>query len=158
MRALCGAQAPLDRVVAVAFGANLRADIDLLRPGAVIATYASDAAPEPAVPFWPLLSKDLTVRFVLVYAMPDDAHVQTARWIGEALARGVAPPGLPALRSTTRSGARGNRVDVERRQGARRRAEEARDQASAVGQRRPTAQPAESHSTIATFSRFTRGR
>lgn len=88
VRALCGAQAPLDRVVEVAFGANLRTDIDLLRPGAVIATYASDANPEPAVPFWPMLSKDLTVRFVLVYAMPDEAHAQAARWIGEALARG----------------------------------------------------------------------
>lgn len=88
VRAVCGAEAPLDRVVEVAFGANLRTDLELLRPGSVIATYASDAAPEPAVPFWPMLSKDLTVRFVLVYAMPDDAHAQAARWIGDALSGG----------------------------------------------------------------------
>jgi len=35
-----------------------------------------------------MLSKDLTVRFVLVYAMPDDAHAQAARWIGDALSSG----------------------------------------------------------------------
>lgn len=85
VRALCGADAPLDRVVEVAFGSNLRSDVELLRPGGVIATYASDAEPEPSVPFWPIVAKDLTVRFVLVYAMPREAHDQAARWIGEAL-------------------------------------------------------------------------
>lgn len=88
VRAICGADAPLDRVVEVAFGTNLRTDVALLRPGGVIATYASDAVPEPVVPFWPMLAKDLTVRFVLVYAMPAEAHEQAARWIGDALSAG----------------------------------------------------------------------
>lgn len=85
VRAICGTDAPLDRVIEVAFGANLRTDIELLRPGGVIATYASDAVPEPAVPFWPMLAKNLTVRFVLVYAMPFEEHERAARWIGDAL-------------------------------------------------------------------------
>jgi len=88
VRALCGADAPLDRVIEVAFGANLADDIALLKPGGVIATYASDAVPEPAVPFWPMLAKDLTVRFVLVYQMPAQAHDDAARWITDALAAG----------------------------------------------------------------------
>jgi NADPH2:quinone reductase len=88
VRQLCGSQAPLDRVVEVAFGANLADDVVLLRAGGVIATYASDAVPEPVVPFWPMLAKDLTVRFVLVYAMPAQAHEDAARWIGEALTAG----------------------------------------------------------------------
>lgn len=88
VRKLCGAEAPLDRVVEVAFGANLADDIALLKPTGVIATYASDAVPEPTVPFWPMLAKDLTVRFVLVYAMPREAHDEAAQWISETLAAG----------------------------------------------------------------------
>ena len=41
----------------------------LLTVGGVIATYASDAQPEPAIPFWPLLFLDATIRFVNVYMM-----------------------------------------------------------------------------------------
>jgi NADPH2:quinone reductase len=88
VRELGGSDSPLDRVVEVAFGANLADDLALLKPGGVIATYASDAVPEPAVPFWPMLAKDLTVRFVLVYAMPDEAHDQAARWMTAALEKG----------------------------------------------------------------------
>jgi NADPH:quinone reductase len=88
VRRIGESETPLDRVVDVAFGANLADSIALLRPGGVIATYASDAAPEPAVPFWPMLAKDLTVRFVLVYAMPDSAHDDAARWINAQLAAG----------------------------------------------------------------------
>jgi len=76
----------VDRVVEVSFGANLAQDIALLRPGGVIATYASDAVPEPALPFGQLLQKDLTVRFVLVYAMSRAAHDEAADWITRALA------------------------------------------------------------------------
>jgi NADPH2:quinone reductase len=35
-----------------------------------------------------MLSKDLTVRFVLVYAMSREAHDAAAAWIGAALAGG----------------------------------------------------------------------
>ncbi|MFA7667163.1 MAG: zinc-binding dehydrogenase, partial [Burkholderiaceae bacterium] len=44
--------------------------------------------PEPAIPFWPMLAKDLTVRFVLVYAMPRSAHDEAASWITEQLRAG----------------------------------------------------------------------
>jgi NADPH2:quinone reductase len=88
VRELAGGEAPLDRVIEVAFGANLADDIALLKAGGVIATYASDAVPEPSLPFWPMLAKDLTVRFVLVYAMSAQAHEEAAAWISEALATG----------------------------------------------------------------------
>ncbi|MFM1991951.1 MAG: hypothetical protein RJA99_4908 [Pseudomonadota bacterium] len=89
VRAITGADAGLDRVVEVAFGQNLATDVALLKPGGVIASYASDAVPEPAIPFWPMLQKDLTARFVLVYAMSREAHDDAARWITDALARGA---------------------------------------------------------------------
>jgi NADPH2:quinone reductase len=87
VRAITGADAGLDRVIEVAFGANLATDIALLKAGGVIASYASDAVPEPTLPFWPMLAKDLTARFVLVYAMSREAHDDAARWITDALAR-----------------------------------------------------------------------
>jgi NADPH2:quinone reductase len=83
---LLGGTQCLDRVVDVAFGANLAASLAMLKPGGVIASYASDAMPEPTIPFWPMLSKDLTVRFVLVYAMSAQAHDEAADFITKALA------------------------------------------------------------------------
>jgi NADPH2:quinone reductase len=89
VNALCGAQAAVDRVIDVAFGANLGVNLAVLRPSGVIATYASDAVPEPKIPFWPMVFKDVTVRFVLVYAMPAQAHADAAAFITTALARGA---------------------------------------------------------------------
>lgn len=88
VREITGTESGLDRVVEVAFGANLATDAALLKPNGVIATYASDAIVEPVVPFRPMLTKSLTVRFVLVYAMPREAHDEAARYITEALQAG----------------------------------------------------------------------
>lgn len=85
---ITGAQGGVDRVVEVAFGANLATNVAALRTGGVIASYASDAVPDPAIPFWPMLSKDLTARFVLVYAMSRTAHDEAAVWITRALEAG----------------------------------------------------------------------
>jgi NADPH2:quinone reductase len=85
---ICGAANAVDRVVDVAFGANLAVDLAVLKPSGTIATYASDAHPEPKIPFWPLLAKDITVRFVLVYAMPAQAHALAAEFITRALRDG----------------------------------------------------------------------
>ena len=74
-------------MIDVAFGANLQQSLALLRARAVIATYASDTVPEPSIPFWPMLAKDLTVRFVLVYAMGEQAHHDAAQYITEALSK-----------------------------------------------------------------------
>ena len=88
VRDITGEDSGLDRVIEVAFGVNLTTDVALLKPGGVIAAYASDAVHEPAVPFWPMLGKDLTVRFVLVYAMSRRAHDEAARYITAALQAG----------------------------------------------------------------------
>src|SRR5262249_21291777 len=67
---------------------NLALNLAVLRPSGVIATYSSDAEPEPKIPFWQLLFKDVTVRFVLVYAMPLQAHADAAAYVTDALQRG----------------------------------------------------------------------
>jgi NADPH2:quinone reductase len=82
------ASAGVDRIVEVAFGVNLATDAAVLAPGGVIAAYASDADQEPRVPFYPLLVKDATVHFVLVYVMPKAAHAAAAADITACLAAG----------------------------------------------------------------------
>jgi NADPH2:quinone reductase len=89
VKAIAGAEPAVDRVIEVAFGVNVRTDVAMLKPNGVIATYASDAIPEPPIPFWPMLAKDLAVRFVLVYAMGEQAHAEAAAWISNALSRGA---------------------------------------------------------------------
>lgn len=61
--AVAGA-AGVDRIVEVALGANVALDERIVANGGVIAAYASDADPEPRVPFWPLLFKNVVLRLV----------------------------------------------------------------------------------------------
>ena len=88
IRAFTGVERGVDRVVEVAFGANLDLTLQVLAPRGVVATYSSDAEPRPVLPYWPLVMLDATIRFVLVYVMDRAAHDAAAQMIGEALAAG----------------------------------------------------------------------
>jgi NADPH:quinone reductase-like Zn-dependent oxidoreductase len=66
----------IDRVIDVEFGANLPELLDCLRTGATIATYSSTVVPEPILPFRTMMFMDLTVRMVIVYAMPETAKAR----------------------------------------------------------------------------------
>ena len=66
----------IDRVIDVEFGVNLPELLDCLRTGATIATYSSTVVPEPSLPFRTMMFMDLTVRMVIVYAMPESAKAQ----------------------------------------------------------------------------------
>lgn len=78
----------VDRIVEVAFGANLADSARMLKTNGVIATYSSDAVPEPAIPYWPLTMLDATIRFVLVYVMGDEAHREAIDHVSRAAAEG----------------------------------------------------------------------
>lgn len=88
VKEITGEDSGLDRVIEVAFGVNLATDAALLKPGGVIASYASDAVLEPAIAFRALLVKNLTLHFVLVYAMSRQAHDEAAAFISNALQAG----------------------------------------------------------------------
>ncbi len=79
----------VDRVIDVEFGKNLAVTLKVIRANGVIATYSSTQAPEPVLPFYPMMFKDLTVRFVLVYAMPEQAKQRAADDITRALEAGA---------------------------------------------------------------------
>ncbi len=67
----------VDRIVEVAFATNLSLDVAVLKRSGVIATYSSENENQPQLPFLALLTKNITVHFVLVYVMSQAAH-QTA--------------------------------------------------------------------------------
>jgi NADPH:quinone reductase len=74
----------VDHISEVDFGGNLATTLAVMKVGCAIGAYASKGAPEPAVPFYPLLFNNVVVRFIQCYAMPDDirerAHADLARW------------------------------------------------------------------------------
>jgi len=76
---------PVDRIVDVEFGANLPITTELLRVGGAIATYSSTQEPEPRLPFFKMMYKDITLRFVIVYAMPESAKQHAIADIVRAL-------------------------------------------------------------------------
>lgn len=63
----------VDRVVDVEFGQNLPHVLECIRIGGTIATYSSMVVPEPQLPFKHMMFMDLTIRMVIVYAMPESA-------------------------------------------------------------------------------------
>ena len=77
----------IDRVVDVEFGANLPVSVEVLRIGGVIATYSSTQIAEPRLPFFQMMYKDITIRMIIVYAMPDDAKRHAIADIESALER-----------------------------------------------------------------------
>ncbi|MEM1413054.1 MAG: NADPH:quinone reductase [Pseudomonadota bacterium] len=78
----------VDRVVDVEFGANLPEVLKCIRIGGSIATYSSTVVPEPSLPFKDMMFMDLTIRMVIVYAMPEEAKAEAVAATQEALRKG----------------------------------------------------------------------
>ena len=77
----------VDRIVEVALGSNLELDLAVAADHAVIASYA--ASVDPTVPVRACMTKNLTLRFVLLYGVPRDALVQAAADVTAAVAEGA---------------------------------------------------------------------
>jgi NADPH2:quinone reductase len=78
----------VDRVIDLEFGANLATWIATLKTSGTIATYGSAVDPTPNLPFFQLMYMDMSIRFVIVYAMPETAKQQAIADIYAALAEG----------------------------------------------------------------------
>ena len=83
------AQAPdgVDHIVEVAFDANIAVNEPLLQLGGSIAAYAT-GDPTPAIPFWPLVFKNVRLFFLGSDDFPAEAERAAARALNEALASG----------------------------------------------------------------------
>ncbi len=86
----------VDRIVDVAFGRNVTLDVSVIKTNGVIAAYGSDADAYPALPFYELLRKDITVHFILVYLLPDAARKRGITDVNVALEAGALQPIIAA--------------------------------------------------------------
>ena len=77
----------IDHIVEVAFAANVEADVELLRQGGSIASYATDHA-TPKIPFWQMVFKNIRVFFLGSDDFPKEAKLQAARDLNAALEAG----------------------------------------------------------------------
>ena len=95
MRAACGCAAAgpdgIDRVVEVALATNLASYLPALAGHAVVASYARDLA-AANVPIQALMRSNVTLRFVLVYGLPQPALDRAVADITAALEDGVLRP------------------------------------------------------------------
>ena len=69
----------VDRVIDVEFGENLREVLKCIQISGTIATYSSTVVPRPILPFKEMMFMDLTIRMVIVYAMPEEAKQQAIK-------------------------------------------------------------------------------
>jgi NADPH2:quinone reductase len=77
----------IDHIVEVAFGANIRTDVELLKMGGSIASYATDNA-APTIPFWQMVFNNIRVFFLGSDDFPKEAKMEAARDLSAALAAG----------------------------------------------------------------------
>jgi len=77
----------IDHIVEVAFGANIEADVELLKQGGSIASYATDNA-APEIPFWQMVFKNIRLFFLGSDDFPAEAKAQAARDLNAALEAG----------------------------------------------------------------------
>jgi NADPH2:quinone reductase len=78
----------VDRVIEGEFGANLPHILKVVRTGATIATYSSVQVANPAIPFKQMMFMDLSIRMVLMYAMPEPAKLEAITAINNYLKQG----------------------------------------------------------------------
>jgi NADPH2:quinone reductase len=90
------APAGVDRVVEVAFSANVDLDAAVAAEHAVIAAYGTQD-PRPGFPFWPMLFANITVRLLGSDDFPAEAKRQAAQSLTAAAADGdlCVPIGEP---------------------------------------------------------------
>jgi NADPH:quinone reductase len=78
----------VDRVVEVEFGGNMQTNTRAVRMGGTIATYASQADPEPKLPFYAMMYRCLVLRLLVVFELPTELKVQGVADITKWLAAG----------------------------------------------------------------------
>ncbi len=81
----------VERIVEVAFAANVEVDTRLLAVGGTLASYATDAE-QPKIPFWPLLFKDASIYLCGSDEVPLTAKREAATALNALLAQGWDGP------------------------------------------------------------------
>jgi NADPH2:quinone reductase len=90
--------AGVDRIIDVDFGANQAVDLALVKPGGVIAAYASAAEMVPRLEFYPFMFKNVRLHMLIVYQLAGArrraGERQLTDWLeAGALSHAVVPGG-----------------------------------------------------------------
>ena len=89
--------AGIDRIVEVDFAANQEVSLAVLKPGGVIAAYASASVMRPELDFYALMFRDITLRMLIVYQLAGAARArcmaQISAWLGAGALRHAVVPG-----------------------------------------------------------------
>jgi NADPH:quinone reductase len=80
----------VDHIVEVDLGTNIATTVLVIKQGGSLATYASMGAPEPKIPHYPLMFKNVRFLWVFVYDMALDAMEAAARDVNAWLISGRA--------------------------------------------------------------------
>jgi NADPH2:quinone reductase len=86
----------MDRIVELALGANLELDLAESGPQTYIVDYAAEPS-DPVLPVRACMNANVTLRFILLYAIPPEAADQAVGEISRALAAGALTE-LPIIR------------------------------------------------------------
>jgi NADPH2:quinone reductase len=78
----------VDRIVEVDFGGNQAQSLNVLKPGGVIAAYASTSKPTPELAFYPLMFRDVTLRMLVVYLMDGETRSRAKSQLNDWLREG----------------------------------------------------------------------
>lgn len=81
--------AGVDRIVEVDFGANQAASLEVIKPGGVIAAYASAAEMTPMLQFYGFMFKNVTLRMLIVYQLAGSARRRGEAALTQMLEDGV---------------------------------------------------------------------
>ena len=71
----------IDRISEVDFGGNLATTLAVMNMSCAIGSYASRGAPDPSLPFYPLVFKNVVLRFLQCHAMPDTLRAEGAQMV-----------------------------------------------------------------------------
>jgi NADPH2:quinone reductase len=78
----------VDRIVELALGSNLDLDLSVSAPGTTIVTYAADGS-DPVLPIRRCMMTGVTLKFMLLYAVPPAAFAAAVGTVEAALGAGA---------------------------------------------------------------------
>ncbi len=77
----------VDRIVELDIAGNGAADVETLKPGGLLAVYGSNKG-EFTLPFMPMIAKNITAAFFMVYELSPAQRREGSAWINSRLAMG----------------------------------------------------------------------
>lgn len=110
--------APVDRIVEVEFGMNAETDAEVIAENGRICAYGSALAMTPAMPFYPLMFKAVTLELALIYLLTPQQRQATIARLTAALDAGALDIPVAHIYDMTDCAAAHESVEAGGRDGA----------------------------------------